>query len=328
MKAIIRTKGAKQLAGMHVQDIPSQNLEPHQLKIKMASSRINPVDIDLMKGMPFIKYKNPQIGGIDGSGEVIEIGKSVSNFQPGDQVFFYRKFTDIGSWAEEIVIDASHVAKIPSNISPREAGAISLPLLTAYDALQALQPQAGKSILIHGAAGGVGYQAVQIAKRLGLKVIGTAAKEDFEWLEKAGVDQMIDYRSQAFEEVLAEGTVDYVFDTVGGDVLMKSIELKPEKVISVHIADPAFMHKTGIKLPSFLKPVMKMAIKKYLKAGKKHQVEVIGQITGANGSLLAQASKLMSQADYLVKPFSSLALDEVSEKGLSGTKIGTVILFN
>jgi len=161
---------------MKVQNIPSQPLKPNQVKIKMVASRINPVDIDLMKGMPFLKYQKPQIGGIDGAGEIIDLGKSVQNFQLGDQVFFYRKFTDIGTWAEVITTNATDIAHIPSNTSLQQAGGIALPLLTAYDALMQLQAQKGEKILIHGAAGGVGFQATQLALELGLKVVATTKK--------------------------------------------------------------------------------------------------------------------------------------------------------
>ncbi len=157
MKAIVRTKAGKQLSAMAVQELPSPQPLPQQIKVKVVSSRINPVDIDLMKGMPFLKYKRPQIGGIDGAGEVLEVGTAVTQFKPGDQVFFYRKFTDIGTWAEEIVLEAKDAAIVPANITTQKAGAIALPLLTAYESLRALNPEAGQSVLIHGAGGGVGF---------------------------------------------------------------------------------------------------------------------------------------------------------------------------
>ncbi|OJJ22449.1 hypothetical protein BKI52_07145 [marine bacterium AO1-C] len=327
MKAIVRTKAGKALSTMEVQELPVANLLPYQIKVKMASSRINPVDIDLMKGMPFLKYKKPQIGGIDGAGEVAAIGASVQGFAPGDRVFFYRKFSDIGTWAEEITINASDVATIPQNTSITEAGGIALPLLTAYEALQHLKVKAGEKILIHGAAGGVGFQATQLAIKLGLEVVATAGERDFELLQKVGVRAIISYKTQDFAQEIKSKGVDYVFDTIGGEVLKKSLALQPKKVVSVHYVDTAKMIKTGVKLPVFLKFIMKMMMSKFTRLAKKYGVELIGQVTGADGDLLRQVSQEVGQMNFIVKPSKSLKLSEITQKGMSQKDLGKVILF-
>ena len=177
MKAIIRTRAGKNLSTMRVQDIPSPTPQAGEVKIKMKASRINPADVDLMKGFPGLKFKSPQIGGVDGAGEIIALGEGVTAFKIGDPVFFYRKFTDIGTWAEEITISAADIALIPKNMSLEQAGGLALPVLTAYESLQSLEPQAGENILIHGAGGGVGFQAVQLAKAMGLTVIAKCRKK-------------------------------------------------------------------------------------------------------------------------------------------------------
>jgi len=138
MQAIIRTKAGKEFSTMKVQNIESPKTQSGELKVKMLSSRINPVDMDLMKGFPSLKYKNPQIGGIDGTGIVLEVGENAKDFSVGDKVIFYRLFSDIGTWAEEITIPANYCAKIPSKIEVKDAGTIALPLLTAYDSLTQL----------------------------------------------------------------------------------------------------------------------------------------------------------------------------------------------
>ena len=130
MRSIIRTKAGNDFSTMKVENVNSTKINENEGKIKMASSRINPVDMDLMKGMPFIKYKKSQIGGIDGAGTIIEISENVTSFKLGEKVFFYCFFTDIGSWTEEIVIKEKYIALIPKNISVEQAGAIALSLLT------------------------------------------------------------------------------------------------------------------------------------------------------------------------------------------------------
>lgn len=326
MKAIIRQKAGKEFSTMKVQNIENLSVQSGELKVKMESSRINPVDMDLMKGFPSLKYKNPQIGGIDGAGVVLEVGKNVTDFAIGDKVFFYRMFSDIGTWAEEVTIPANYCAKIPSNIKVKEAGTIALPLLTAYDSLTQLKAKKGEKILIHGVGGGVGFQALQVAKQMGLFVIGTGSQSDKAVLDKAGIDQFIGYRTQDFSQVLKVKEVDYVFDVLGDDILKKSIALQPKKVVSLKFVDTANMHKAGVNLPGIMKWLMKMMMSKFLKLAKKNNVELIGQVTGANGKMLQKAIDLIS-ANYISRDFKPLSLADISANGLTKNDVGKVIVF-
>lgn len=326
MQAIVRTKAGKEFSTMKVQNLESPKTQSGELKIKMVSSRINPVDMDLMKGFPTLKYKNPQIGGIDGAGVVIEVGQNVHNFKVGDKVFFYRLFSDIGSWAEEITVKAADCAKIPSTIDSKEAGAIALPLLTAYDSLRQLEAKRGEHILIHGVGGGVGFQALQIAKKMGLHVTGTASQNDKSLLEKAGLDQLIDYKTQDFASILSQGSVDYVFDVMGDAVLKKSIALQPKKVVSVKYVDTNQMPKAGVNLPSIMKWLMRLMMGKFTKLARKNNVELIGQVTGANGAMLQKAVDLVSNG-FISRNYPSRTLSDIAENGLSKSDVGKVILF-
>lgn len=326
MNAIVRTKAGDEFSTMKVQSLERPITKSDELKVKMVSSRINPVDMDLMKGFPSLKYKNPQIGGIDGAGIVIEVGQNVKDFYLGDKVFFYRLFSDIGTWAEEITIPSQYCAKIPANINDKQAGSIALPLLTAYDSLTRLNAKKGEKILIHGVGGGVGFHALQVAKQMGLFVIGTGSQSDKVVLDKAGLDQFIDYRSQDFSKVLKPTEVDYVFDLLGGDILKKSIYLHPKKVVSVKFVDTSQMYKAGVSLPGMLKWLMKMMMLKYAVLAKKHNVELIGQVTGANGVMLQKAADLL-QNKYVHKDFTALPFSEIINKGLTKNDIGKVIVF-
>lgn len=326
MQAIIRTKAGKEFSTMKVQNIESPKTQSGELKVKMVSSRINPVDMDLMKGFPSLKYKNPQIGGIDGTGIVLEVGENAKDFSVGDKVIFYRLFSDIGTWAEEITIPANYCAKIPSNIEVKDAGTIALPLLTAYDSLTQLNAKKGEKILIHGVGGGVGFQALQVAKQMGLFVIGTGSQSEKAVLDKADLDQFIDYKTQDFSQVLKVKEVDYVFDVLGDDILKKSIALQPKKVVSVKFVDTSTMLKAGVNLPGIMKWLMKMMMSKFVKLAKKNNVELIGQVTGANGKMLQKAVDLIS-VNYISRNFKSLSLTDISTNGLTKTDVGKVIVF-
>ena len=326
MKAIIRTKKGKEFSTMKVQNIENSKTQSGELKVKMVSSRLNPVDMDLMKGFPTLKYRNPQIGGIDGAGIVLEVAPNVKDFSVGDKVIFYRLFSDIGTWAEEINIPANYCAKIPNNIDVKEAGTIALPLLTAYDSITQLNAKKGEKILIHGVGGGVGFQALQVAKQMGLFVIGTGSQSDKAVLIKAGLDQFIDYKTQDFSQVLRTKEVDYVFDVLGEDILKKSIALQPKKVVSVMFVDTANMHKAGVNLPGIMKWLMKIMMGKYVKLAKKNKVELVGQVTGANGKMLQNALDSISQ-NYIPRDFKTLSLHDISTKGMTKNDVGKVIVF-
>lgn len=326
MQAIIRTKAGKEFSTMKVQNIESPKTQSGELKVKMVTSRINPVDMDLMKGFPSLKYKNPQIGGIDGTGIVLEVGENAKDFSVGDKVIFYRLFSDIGTWAEEITIPANYCAKIPSNIEVKDAGTIALPLLTAYDSLTQLNAKKGEKILIHGVGGGVGFQALQVAKQMGLFVIGTGSQSEKAVLDKADLDQFIDYKTQDFSQVLKVKEVDYIFDVLGDDILKKSIALQPKKVVSVKFVDTSTMHKAGVNLPGIMKWLMKMMMSKFVKLAKKNNVELIGQVTGPNGKMLQKAVDLIS-VNYISRNFKSLSLTDISTNGLTKTDVGKVIVF-
>lgn len=327
MKAIVRTKAGKEFSTMKVEEITAPTLEKNEVRINMRASRINPVDMDLMKGFPSLKYKNPQIGGIDGAGEIVELGKAVTHFEIGDAVYFYRMFSDIGTWAEEITILANHVAKIPAEISTVEAGSVALPLLTALESIQSLEPEKGKSILIHGAGGGVGFMAVQIAKKLGLEIIANGGSRDEDALKEIGVLRFINYKNEDFSAVLKNNPPDYVFDVIGKENLLKSILLKPKKVVSIALPDPSKMHKSGVKLPWIFNQLMNLMSRKFKKAAQKNKVELIGQVTGANGALLAEAAQLFSSEKLIVRSLRTIELSAIERKGLHKSDLGKTILF-
>jgi NADPH:quinone reductase-like Zn-dependent oxidoreductase len=235
-------------------------------------------------------------------------------------------FSDIGTWAAEVAIPANYCAKIPTHIDVKEAGTIALPLLTAYDSLTQLNAKKGEKILIHGVGGGVGFQALQVAKQRGLFVIGTGSQSDKAVLDKAGLDQFIDYKTHDFSQVLRTKEVDYVFDVLGDDILKKSIAMQPKKVVSLKFVDTSNMHKAGVNLPGIMKWLMKMMMSKFVKLANKNNVELIGQVTGANGEMLQKAVDLIS-VNYILREFKSLTITDIMTNGLTKNDVGKVIVF-
>lgn len=166
---------------------------------------VNPVDYKVRAGMP-VEGDDWKVIGWDATGIVKEVGEDVSLFKVGDEVWYAGDFTRQGSYAEYQIVDERIVGKKPSSLSYAEAAALPLTSLTAYellfDRLQVATDDASKSILVIGAAGGVGSILVQLAKKLTkLNIIATASREETTtWLKDLGADAVINHRHKLSEE--------------------------------------------------------------------------------------------------------------------------------
>jgi NADPH:quinone reductase-like Zn-dependent oxidoreductase len=166
----------------------------------------------------------PLVPGWEVSGVVEAIGAEVSDFKEGDAVFGLLDFSRDGAYAEYVVARAADLAQKPLSLAHVQAAAVPMAGLTAWQALfDAARLGHGQTVLIHGAAGGVGHMAVQLARWKGAKVIGTASARNLEFLKELGVAQRIDYLNTRFEEVV--GGVDVVLDTIGGDTQRRSMKV-------------------------------------------------------------------------------------------------------
>lgn len=179
--------------------------------VKVESISVNPVDTKIRGNVaPESGYK---VVGWDAVGTVEQVGEDVSLFQVGDKVWYAGDLTRQGSNAEFQLVDERIVSKAPTSVSSAQAAALPLTTLTAWEMLfDRLQVEGEKSILIIGAAGGVGSIMVQLAKKLtNLKVIATASRPaSVEWLKELGADQIIDHNQSLSEQLGLEDCVDYV----------------------------------------------------------------------------------------------------------------------
>ena len=111
-------------------------------------------------------------------------------------------------------------------------------------------------------------------------------------------------------------------------MLLKSFALQPKKVVSVHFVDPSKMYKTGIKMPGLLQWLMRLSMNAYRKAAKKNGVEIIGQVTGADGQLLHELSEFVNQNNYIIKPYPTISIEHIERSGMANARVGTAIIFN
>lgn len=201
-------------------ELPRPQPAAGELRIRVEAAGVNPVDWKIRNGS--LKHYGqgvPAIPGFDVAGVVDALGEGVSGFKPGDEVFALLPQT--GAYAEYALAPVDAVARKPEQLSFAEAAAVPTAAVTAWRSLvEQGQLKAGQTVLIHGAPGGVGHYAVQIAHHLGARVIGTGSEANRAFVMGLGADVYVDYRSQRFEDFASE--VDLVLDSVGGETLQRS----------------------------------------------------------------------------------------------------------
>jgi NADPH:quinone reductase-like Zn-dependent oxidoreductase len=288
---------------LKIEETPRPKIGVGQILVKVRDAGVNPVDWKIREGRlkERISAAFPFTMGQDFAGEVAEIGTGVNGFAIGDRVFGFAR----GSYAEYAAASASEVAKIPQSIGFDVAASLPTAGATALQLIRdVIKARNGMTILIHGAAGGVGSFAAQIAMHLGAKVIGTATDQDIAYLKSLGVEQVIDHKRERFEEKIRE--VDAVVDLVGGDTLARSYQIV----------------KKGGVLASTVQPIDESAAKQ---AG----VRGVYFLMRASAPDLAKLAKFVEQG--VVKPRLSQTMDlqhakEAQELNEAGQSHGKVIL--
>jgi NADPH:quinone reductase-like Zn-dependent oxidoreductase len=211
-----------------------------EVLIRVRAAAVNPVDWKIREGLgkEWFGHQLPFIPGCDLAGIVESVGPAVKGLQPGDAVFGFVNLKRCGAYAEFALATEGEVIRKPESLDFVHAAAVPVGALTSWQALFDLgHLAAGQRVLIHGAAGGVGSMAVQLAKSKRAFVIGTASARNAQFLRGLGVDQVIDYQAGRFEEAVHD--LDVVFDTIGGDTQERSLSvLKKGGVLVSTVSEP------------------------------------------------------------------------------------------
>lgn len=222
------------------EDAPRPTPGPGEVLIRVHATTVNPFDCAARAGYMtgYFNYIFPLVIGTDVSGVIEEVGAGVTGFSAGDQVYARTGVFRDGANAEYAVAFVSDVAKKPQSLDHIHSAALPHVTLTAWQGLYELANlSAGQTVLVHGAAGGVGHMAVQLAHLRGAKVIGTASAH-LDFIKELGVDQAIDYTATAFENVVKD--VDVVLDLVGGETQQRSWKvLKPGGMLVSTVQPPS-----------------------------------------------------------------------------------------
>jgi NADPH:quinone reductase-like Zn-dependent oxidoreductase len=209
-------------------DAPDPTAGPGEVVVDIHAASVNAADYKVrLGGGGRSNIRFPHILGRDFSGVVSAVGSGVTDLAIGDAVFGVCDQGIEGAYAEKIAIKAAIIAKKPDRLGYAEAAAMALTSLTALWALEdTAQLKAGETILIQGGAGGVAGFGIQLAKHIGATVITTASARNHDYVRSLGADRVIDYNVEDFTKTVAN--CDVVFDTVGGDVQIRSYAvLKP-----------------------------------------------------------------------------------------------------
>ena len=202
-------------------DVPDPVAGPGELLVDIHAASVNAADWKMRAGSYAPVARFPYVPGRDFSGVVAALGEGVRDFKVGERVFGVCDVGQEGAYAEKIAIKAGIVATKPDALSHAECAALALAGLTALVSLEdTLKLRSGETILIQGGAGGVAGFAIQLAKHLGAHVVTTARAANHAYVRALGADQVIDYRTEDFTHKVSG--CDAVFDTVGGEVALKS----------------------------------------------------------------------------------------------------------
>lgn len=225
MKAIVMTTPGNESV-LHYQDVPDVAIQdPSEVLINLKAAGINPIDTKIRQRGTFYPEQMPAVLGCDGAGVIEAVGEQVQQFQPGDEVYFCHGGLGklgTGNYAQYAVVHEGFLAPKPQSLSFAEAAAAPLVLITAWEALYDRgRLEAGRKVLIHAGAGGVGHMAIQLAKLQGAEVYTTVSTpEKAEFVKSLGADYPIFYKEMDFVQAVCDWTggegVDLAFDTVGG----------------------------------------------------------------------------------------------------------------
>jgi NADPH:quinone reductase-like Zn-dependent oxidoreductase len=262
MKAVAYIKYGLPSDVVHVEDVERPVPKDNEVLIEVRADSVNPLDGALMKGRPYMAriltgLRKPKITrlGVDAAGQVEAVGRNVTQFKRGDEVFGscirdplesgVRVWDCQGAFAEYVCAPESTLAMKPDCVTFEQAASAPVP---AFTALQGLRDkghiQAGQKVLINGAAGGVGTFAVQIAKSFGAGVTGVCSTRNVEMVRSLGADHVIDYTREDFTQ--GEQRYDLLFDCVGNHSLSASIRVLNPKGILIMVGERTGRGMTGL----------------------------------------------------------------------------------
>lgn len=228
MKALVLDKPGTPET-LYTTEITQPEPGPDEVRVKVHAVGLNPFDYKLAaSGFPGWDY--PMVLGFDVAGVIDRVGSDVEEWQVGDPVYYHGDFTKQGGLGQYAIASSHIISWLPDGLSFNAAAALPCAGFTAYQALhRKLHVQSGRTILIHGGAGGVGGFAIQLCKLASVKVITTCSKHNAKFVRDLGAGEVIDYQSENVADSVLEITngrgVDYILDTVSSESATNSLSM-------------------------------------------------------------------------------------------------------
>lgn len=228
------------VTNIHINETETPTISDDQVLVKVTAASINPFDLTVLSGgaasMGSLEF--PATLGLDIAGTVAEIGANVTGFAIGDRVYGTANamFGASGAYAEFAAVNANNIGISPSNISDAEAASFPTAGISGLQAANALNLQEGQRFFVHGGAGGAGSIAIQVAKARGAYVAATASTENSEFVKSLGADEVIDYKSQDYKEVIKD--YDAVFTTVRSENISEVFAVLKDGGMAISLVGP------------------------------------------------------------------------------------------
>lgn len=331
MKAAVLTQYDKNGRKLEIQEVEKPSPREKEVLVKIFTAAVNPLDNMIIRGEVklIVPYSLPLIMGNEFAGQVEAVGSEVKHFKAGDRVYGRMPLSKIGAFAEYAAVEERALAPIPDYLSYDEAATVPLTALTAMQAFEIMQPQAGESVFISGGTGSLGAMAIPIAKSLGLTVYTNGSADNAERVEKLGVDRFIDYKKENYADVLKD--VDYVLDTLGDRELPNEFKVlkKGGSLVSLRgLPNGRFAKRAGL---SFLKQLLfGFAGRKYDKMAEAKGQSYDFLFVHEDGAQLEKMGELFSPERPLEtsvdKAFSLEEVNEALDKVKQGKSKGKTIL--
>ncbi len=314
MKAIQIFKYNKQDISATLVEIAKPAIQADEVLVRIKAAGVNPLDNKITRGgvKMLVPHQLPLTMGHEFAGIVEEVGSQVQGLSVGDRVYGLMPTIKAGAFAEWAAVPASILAPMPEGLSYTEATSIPLTALTAYQALELMQVQAGKTIFISGGSGGFGAMAIPLAKARGLVVYTSGNAASRERILALGADRYFDYRTEDYLQELKQ--VDYVIDSVGGAELSKQMKLLSS---GGHIVSLNGM-PNGRFARSFGLPKWKQWLLAIVGWGLDRQAKRVGAtydflFVQANGSHLKRITKLIEKRGIRPTISKVFTLEETNE---------------
>ncbi|WP_331753805.1 NADP-dependent oxidoreductase [Streptomyces chartreusis] len=242
MQAITVQDRAAGVSGLTLSEVPHPDAAENDVIVKVAAAGFTPGELDWPSTWTDRagRDRTPTVPGHELSGVVTELGYGTTGLSIGQRVFGLTDWTRNGTLAQYTAVEARNLAPLPADVDHVTAAALPISGLTAWQALfDHAHLTTGQNVLIHGAAGGVGSLAVQLAREAGARVIATGRAADRDTALGLGADTFIDLQAEKLEDT---GQVDVVFDVIGGEILERSTALVRPGGTLVTIAEPVTVH--------------------------------------------------------------------------------------